>query len=136
MVFLSVIALLLCINSCDPEYKNKGRFAKDIPKCIKQSIEKERVIRADEYCVPNGMKKIYHFILEDVMLHGELVSWPPQMYDENCNFLFIQTEEFTWIPSPHIDNLVFGYLLPDGTIEYEDVIYRFKRVVFTQKSKK
>jgi hypothetical protein len=132
-LIFGTIALMFYINACEPEYKNKGKFANGIPKCIKQSIKKDRVIIAEEYCASDGIKKIYRLIMEDVIWKGKPAHWPDQMYDENCNRLMIDTEEFAWNPAPECGDLVVGYLFPNGTIEYNDVIYSFKRIVFTQK---
>ena len=127
MLILSAAVLLLCLINCSSEEKNKGRFAKNIPICIKQKIEKDySVWRADEYCSADDTPKIYIF------LDHPSVTLNMMGYDENCNFFLIEAGENTWNPL-NPDCFVWGYLLSDGTIEYKEDIYHFKRTVFTQK---
>jgi len=125
ILILSAAVLLLCTTTCNSEETNKGRFAKNIPACIKQTIKDDiLIIQVEEYCSTDGTKKIYTFL----SFHSPGIIG----YDENCNLLFIQTEE--WRPLDP-DGFVWGFLLPDGTIKYkyEEDIYHFKRIVFTQK---
>jgi hypothetical protein len=127
IVILSIIALLLCISACEREYKNKGRFEKNIPACIKELIKGQGwVIRAEEYCSKDDTKKIYLFLdhpQSTVCLIG---------YNENCNYFLVKSDEYD-CNTLNPDCWVWGEMLPDGTIEYKEDIYRFNRVVFTQK---
>jgi len=127
MLILSAAVLLLCTTTCNSDEKNKGAFAKNIPKCLKQKIENSNWIwRADEYCSTHDTRKIYIYYYhpsETLTMMG---------YDEYCNFFMVEPEEGT--PNPNDPNgFVWGFLLSDGTIEYEEDIYHFKRIVFTQK---
>ena len=136
ILIVSTFLLLIAIgfSACEKRCRNKGSFAKNIPECIKKSIKEHcGVVCVEEYYAPNGTDKIYRFIMEDVILHGTPMHWPDQAYDENCNIILLQTEEHEWIPGPSEYGVIVAYLLPNGTIDYDDVIYDFKRIVFIQK---
>ena len=126
MLFLSAAILLLCVTTCSSD-ENKGRFKKNIPECIKQKIkDQDWIIRADEYCSKDNIKKIY--IIYDhpqsiICLIG---------YDENCDEFLVKSDEYNCKPL-NPECFVWGEMLPDGTIEYGGDIYRFKRVVFKQR---
>jgi len=129
MLFLSAAVLLLCATTCDSEEKNKGRFAKNIPVCIKERIKDDGwIVRADEYCSTDDAKKIYNFVHCPFPFLDTMMFW----YDENCNFFLVQSEEYP-VRVFNPDDWVWGFLLPDKTIEYKEDIYHFKRIVFTQK---
>ena len=135
-VLLLAIIALLGINACEKQPQNKGHFEKNIPKCLKEQVKQDRSIESvKEYCNENGTERIYYFD------YGENPIWqgfenPLWVYDENCSFLAINSEDHTWIPSSSLDDMPIGNFLPNGTIEYKDEIYHFKRIVFTQKNKK
>jgi len=125
ILFLSAAVLLLCTTTCSSEDENKGRFARNIPTCIKEIIkDSPSITRCGEYCSTDDTKKIY-----------ELVG-PPGFgstgFDENCNLFLIPSEEFPIIVT-NPDDWDWAFVLPDGTIKYKEDIYHFKRVVFTQK---
>jgi hypothetical protein len=120
---LVAIALLLCINAC-----HKYRFD-DVPACIKERIEKRKkegysIKHVKEYRNTDGTKKMYHLVEKRPLAPGII------MYDENCNTILVQSEEFTWVAGVSAKHLKFGYLQPDGTVEYDGDIYRFKRIVY------
>jgi len=123
LTVLGVVVLLLCATTCK---KNSEPFAKNIPECIKQHIKGQSwVISADEYYNKDDIKRIYIFNdhpSSKVCLIG---------YDENCNFFFIKSDDYNCMPL-NPDEWVWGEMLPDGTIEYKEDIYLFKRVVFTK----
>jgi hypothetical protein len=130
IVILSIIALLLCINACEREYRNKGRFEKNIPACIKQTIKEGWIVSAEEYCSTDGAKRIYRFMMGDVIFNDIVIKQSPEMMDDECNEFFVEFDEYpTLIPA----ELERGYSLPDGTIEFKEDIYHFKRIVFTKK---
>jgi len=126
ILFLSIVALTLCIISCEKAPRNKGHFSKDIPKCLQQLVKENLSITyVEEYCSVDGSKKLYN-------------PMPPAigllMYDENCKFVTVQSEEYPWhVVEPEDPIFNWGYLLPDGTVDYKENIYHFKRIVFTQK---
>ena len=121
-LLLSAAILLLCTTTCNSE-ENKGRFAKNIPVCVKERIrENKEVCCVDEYCNIGDIKKIYiffdHFTLPYITMG----------FNEDCKFFFIKQEGSPWIAlNPE------GFVLPDETIEYKEDIYHFKRTVFKQK---
>jgi hypothetical protein len=130
--FLLLIAIVF--SACEKRCKNKGSFAKNIPECIKESIKKDcGVVCTEEYFAFNGTNTIYRFIMKDVVWEGTPMHYPDQAYDENCNFILLQTEEHEYNSGLSGGEVIFAYLLSNGTIEYDDVIYNFKRIVFTQK---
>jgi len=124
LTVFGILALLFCATTCS---KNKDFLAKNIPECIKQHIKEQSwVICVEEYCSKNDTKKIYIFKNHPsfkVCLMG---------YDENCNLFLVKSDEYNCIPNDP-DEWVWGEVLPDGTIEYKDDIYHFKRIVFTKK---
>ena len=125
ILFLSVAALLLCTTTCSSEEKNKGIFKKNVPECVKKMIKNTNVIlRADEYCSTDDTKRIYDFVSPP----NYIVMWN----DEKCNAFFVVEKGLPSL-NPNQDNWIKGYLLPNGTIEYKDDIYHFKRIVFTKK---
>jgi len=122
---LCAAALLLCTTTCSSEETNKGRYAKNIPACVKGKIKSTDVIfRADEYCSTDGAKRIYDFATPPAYM----VTWN----DEECNGFMVVEREAPSL-NPNQDDWDMGYLLPDGTIEYKNDFYHFKRIVFTQK---
>jgi len=125
-----MVFLLFSATTCS---KNKDYLAKNIPECIKQKIKDDNlIVSAEEYCTPDGIKKIYCFIMGEVIFKGCVLQPPPQTWDDNCNLFLLDSDEYT--PNPlNPDEWVWGYLLPDGTIEYKENIYHFKRIVFTKK---
>ena len=133
MLILSVAVLLLCLTNCNSE-EEKGDFAKNIPACIKKTIKgSDWVIFVDEYCTKNATKKIYAFLTEND--HSSL-PYILMGYDKNCNEFLINEEgapSFNPIPPYPPGLFVYATLFPDGTIEYKDDIYHFKRTVFKQK---
>jgi hypothetical protein len=135
IIIASTLLLVFAIgfSACEKYPKNKGNFERKIPPCIKENIKNWiGVICVEEYCTKGGTRKIYHFIYKE----GTFMAYPAPLfvYDENCSSLLIQTEENPFIVNPdHIDVTMFGTMYPNGTIEYKDEIYSFKRIVFTQK---
>ena len=127
ILLLCAAVLLLCLTSCNSDEIYKGRFAKNIPACVKQRIkEQDWVIRAEEYCSKDDTKKIYIFNehpQSTVCLFG---------YDENCNNFIVKSDEYD-CRALRPECFVWGEMLPDGTIEYEEDIYSFKRIVFKQR---
>ena len=120
MLSLSVVLCLLCaIMGCS---KEKTSFAKNIPECIKEMINKQ-TYRVDEYCSVDDTLSLYVFF-DEVTLPNITLG-----YDENCNFFFIEQEGSPW------HALEPGaFVLPDGTIEYKEDIYHFKRTVYLNKN--
>ena len=116
MLILSAALLLLCLTNCNSE---KNRFAENIPICIKQKVN-DQIVRIDEYCSTDDTKRIYVFFHEPTLPYSGVV------YDEDCNFFLIK-----WGPCNPLNP--GGFMLSDGTIEYKDDIYHFKRTVFKQK---
>ncbi|MCL2289290.1 MAG: hypothetical protein FWC34_01090 [Bacteroidetes bacterium] len=125
ILFLSAVILLLCLTTCKSDEENKGRYAKNIPDCVKEKIKNSPgIIRCREYCNTEGTKKIYELVFPS--------GFGTMGLNESCKSFLIESEEYTPIPaSPDLWD--WGYLLPDGTMEYKEDIYHFKRIVFTQK---
>ena len=99
-------------------------YAKNIPECIKQQIKQQ--IRVEEYSCKEDIKKIYIFIDPPpfkVCLMG---------YDDNCNLFLVKSNEYDCRPLEPKE-WMWGEMLPDRTIEYKEVVYYFKRNVFTKK---
>ena len=120
MLSLSVVLFLLCaIAGCS---KEKNSLAKNIPECVKRHIDNS-ICRVDEYCSIDNTK-IY--VLFDCYTPPIYLTMG---YDENCNFFFIEQEGSPW----HA-NEPGAFVLPDGTIEYREDIYHFKRTVYLNKN--
>jgi len=115
-LFLSVIVFTLCVTSCDKlsnysNKKNKGTFAKDIPKCLKKMIKDNTCItRVEEYCNVTGGKRIYYLEKHpSVCIPAVFTYW---WVDEDCKGFSIY---------------------PNETVEYSGETYYFKRDVFITK---
>jgi hypothetical protein len=117
MLGLSVALCLVCaIIGCSKENETK------IPACIKERINNQ-ICRVDEYCSVDDSLSLYVFFDEVTLPYITLG------YDENCNFFFIEQEGSPW------HALEPGaFVLPDGTIEYREDIYHFKRTVYLNKN--
>jgi len=127
ILLLCAAVLLLCLTSCNSDEIYKGRFAKNIPACVKQRIkEQDWVIRAEEYCSKGNTKKIYIFI------DHPLSTLCPMGYDENCSYFLVKSDEYNCNPNAP-SCWVWGEMLPNGTIEYKEEIYHFNRIVFKQR---
>ena len=127
MLFLSVTICLVCAIICCSKEKNS--FAKNVPECIKERIKDNYCWRIKEYCTTDGTKRTYNF------LSNPSQSISATWYDDNCNFSLVNSEEdpvHVLEPDDPIWN--WGYLLPDGTIEYREDIYHFKRTVYLNKN--
>ena len=138
---LSIITLLLCINACEKEPKNKGRFEKNIPECVKEKIKRDIGIgTAEEYYNESGTKKIYYLTYKEgiwgIYRGGTWIEFPPPfpfLYDEDCDSSPVQTEDNPLVYAQN-DTILLSMIAtfyPNRTIEYKGNIYYFKRTVFT-----
>jgi hypothetical protein len=82
----------------------------------------KQTYRVDEYCSVDDTLSLYVFFDEFTL------PYITTGYDENCNLFFIEQEGSPW-------HALYseGLVLPDGTIEYREDIYHFKRTVYKQK---
>jgi len=124
-VFRSYVLLVFLLYSATTCSKKSDSFAKNVPECIKQHIKGQTwVICVEEYCSQDDTQAIYIFHdRSKICLIG---------YDENCKLFLVKSEEYNCNPfNPSC--WLWGEMLPDGTIEFKEDIYHFKRIIFTKK---